>query len=182
LHDFRLNKIKTMKNLILNLAIVMALSSFHYPYKAVPDKAFLIAAAQGNIAEIDAAKLALAQSASDSVKAFAQMMIADHTDAQTQLAALAQQQSVTLPDSADDAHRMFKQRLTMVTGKSFDSAYMQSQVQDHIKTVALFEQEIQNGLDQQDKDFASKLLPKLRMHLQHAQNVAQSSAMQAPQQ
>ena len=155
--------------------MLLALTSFHYPYKADADKAFMIKAAQGNFAEIDAAKLALAQSSSDSIKAFAQMMISDHTDAQTQLAALAQQQGVTLPDSTDDTHRLFAKRLMLVTGKTFDSAYMQSQVQDHIKTIALFQAEVSHGRNQQDKDFANKLLPKLQMHLQHAQTVAQNS-------
>ncbi|MBV9962724.1 MAG: DUF4142 domain-containing protein [Parafilimonas sp.] len=161
-----------MKRSALNLFILLVASAFHLPYKVEADKAFMIKATQSNLAEITAAKLALAQSQSDSVKAFAQMMIDDHTNAQTELAALAKSENVTLPDSTDDQHRMFAQRLMMVSGKTFDSAYMQSQVQDHVKAIALFTAEIQNGLDAQAKAYASKLLPKLQMHLQHAQNVA----------
>lgn len=82
----------------------------------------MIKITQSNLAEVDAAKLALQQSTSDSVKTFAQMMIDDHTSAQTELAFIAQQEGVTLPDSSDDAHRMFKQRLMMVQGNTFDSA------------------------------------------------------------
>ncbi len=52
----------------------------------------------------------------------------------------------------------------LVTGKSF--------VRDHVKTIALFQAEINNGLDAQTKAYASKLLPKLQMHLQHAQALA----------
>ena len=164
-----------MKKIILSLAITVALTSFHYPFKIEADKAFMIKATQGNLGEVDAAKLALQQSTSDSVKAFAQMMIDDHTSAQTELAAIAKNENVPLPDSTDDAHRMFKQRLMQVSGKTFDSAYMQAQVQDHVKTIAMFQAEAKNGLDAQTKAYANKLLPKLQMHLQHAQSVAQSS-------
>ncbi len=162
--------------------MMMALVSFTYPYKFVADKAFMIKATQGNLGEVDAAKLALQQSTSDSVKAFAQMMIDDHTSAQTELASIAQKEGVTLPDSTDDTHRLFAQRLMTVTGKSFDSAYMQSQVQDHVKTIAMFQAEASNGLDAQTKAYASKLLPKLQMHLQHAQSIAQSSTGSGMQQ
>jgi len=163
-----------MKHTILLVTVVLAASAFHSPYYYETDKAFMIKATQGNLAEVEAAKLALTQSTSDSVKAFAQMMIDDHTNAQTELASIAKNESVTLPDSTDDQHRMFAQRLMQVSGKSFDSAYMQSQVQDHVKTIALFNAEIQNGRDAQTKAYAIKLLPKLQMHLQHAQKVAGS--------
>lgn len=161
-----------MKKTILSLVIVSALCSFHLRYKAETDKLFMVTATQNNLAEIDVARLALTQSASDSIKAFAQMMIDDHTAAQTELASLAQQKGVTLPDSTDATHRTFKQRLMLVSGNSFDSAYIQSQVKDHEQTIALFQAEVTNGTDVQVKDYANKLLPKLQMHLQHAQNLA----------
>jgi len=166
-----------MKKAILLFTLVAALTSFRYS-SAIADKAFMIKATQGNLAEVAAAKLALAQSTSDSVKAFAQMMIDDHTNAQTELASIAKSENVTLPDSTDDQHRMFAQRLMLVSGKSFDSAYMAAQVQDHIKTIALFQAEINNGMDAQTKAYANKLLPKLQMHLQHAQSIAQNNIQQ----
>ena len=166
-----------MKKAILLFTLVAALTSFRYS-SAIADKAFMIKATQGNLAEVAAAKLALAQSSSDSVKAFAQMMIDDHTNAQTELASIAKSENVTLPDSTDDQHRMFAQRLMLVSGKSFDSAYMAAQVQDHIKTIALFQAEINNGMDAQTKAYANKLLPKLQMHLQHAQSIAQNNIQQ----
>ena len=80
-----------MKKLIYLCTVLIALTSFHYPFKLEADKAFMIKATQGNLAEVDAAKLALAQSTSDSIKSFAQMMVDDHTNAQAELASLAKQ-------------------------------------------------------------------------------------------
>ncbi len=161
-----------MKTLVLSILIMAALSSFYNPVKTDTDKGFMVKAAQNNMAEIDAAKLALQKSTSGSIKSFAQMMIEDHTAALNELKTLAQQKSVMLPDSTDDTHRLFAQRLMLVSGSSFDSAYMQAQVRDHVATIAVFQAEVSNGIDAQAKAYANKLLPKLQMHLQHAQNVA----------
>ena len=146
------------------------------------DVSFLNAASRANTTEIKFGMLAVDSAQDPAIKSFAQMMIDDHTNAQTELAALAKNQGITLPDSTDDEHRMFKQRLMLVSGNSFDSAYIQSQVRDHVKTIALFQAEIKNGLDAQTKAYASKLLPKLQMHLQHAQALASNMGMRNMQQ
>jgi putative membrane protein len=161
-----------MKKLISLCTFFIALCAF--TFKVETDKAFMITATQNNLAEIEVAKVALEKSTSDSVKAFAKMMIDDHSAAQSELASLAQSKGVALPDSTDDAHRMFKQRLMMVSGNSFDSAYLQSQVQDHLKTIDLFQGEVDKGIDPQLKAYAGKLLPKIQMHLQHVQGLVQN--------
>ncbi len=162
------------KQIVSFIILVVAFSSFRSPVAADADKAFLIKVAQSNLAEIGAAKLALAQSTADSIKTFAQMMIDEHTKAQANLSALAQKQNVTLPDSTDVEHRMFSQRLQMLQGASFDSAYVQSQVRDHVKAIALFKAEKDNGKNAEDKAFATQLLPSLQMHLDHAYILAGS--------
>ena len=165
-------KKNSMKKLIYVCCIMAAFTAFRYPFTADADKGFMYKATQSNLAEIDAAKLALATTQSDSIKGYAQMMINDHTQAQTELAAMAQQQGVTLPDSTDDMHRMFKQRLMLVTGSTFDSAYLQAQVKDHVATIALFQSEVDHGMNADCKAWAAKKLPTLNMHLQHVQGLA----------
>ena len=53
---------------------------------------------------------------------------------------------------------------------------------DHIETIALFQAETTNGMDAQTKAYATKLLPKLQMHLQHAQSLASNMGMSNMQQ
>ena len=160
-----------MKKLIYAGCLFAALTSFKSPLAIDTDKGFMFKATQSNLAEVGVAKLALDKSTSDSVKSFAQMMIDDHTQAQAELAALASRQGVTLPDSTDDVHMMFKKRLMLASGSSFDSAYLQSQVKDHVATIALFQSEVNQGHNAECKAYASKLLPKLNMHLQHVQSM-----------
>src|SRR3954470_14322154 len=63
------------------------------------DSSFVLQAGMGNTAEIDAANLALTKSTDSSILNFANMMIADHTTAQTNLKTVAAKYGLTAPDS-----------------------------------------------------------------------------------
>jgi putative membrane protein len=56
-------------------------------------------------------------------------------------------------------------------GFPFDTAYMNSQIKDHQKAIALFETEISNGKDQELKDYARKYLPYIQMHHHTADSI-----------
>jgi putative membrane protein len=62
--------------------------------------------AHSNLAEIETGKLALEKSQSPEVKKFAQQMIDDHTQAQTELQKLAQTKGVELPSKPDKKWRL----------------------------------------------------------------------------
>ena len=143
-----------MKRTIGTLCVVLALCAFIKPQSA-PDTTFMQKAAQGNMAEIDAANMALQKSTSDSIKAL------------NDLKALASSKGVTLPDSTDELHKTAAKQLAMQSGSAFDKTYLQGQVRDHQATIALFQEEAGHGQDADTKAFAAKLLPTLKMHLQH---------------
>jgi putative membrane protein len=54
---------------------------------------------------------------------------------------------------------------------SFDTAYINSQVKDHQAAVNLFQSEISAGATQSVKDYASKYLPHIQMHLNMADSI-----------
>jgi putative membrane protein len=138
------------------------------------DRTFMEQAAYGNLAEIGAGQLASTKATNASVKMFGQMMVSDHSTAQTELEGLASGRGVDLPDQPDPPHQALMQRLMTLQGLAFDTAYMNSQVMDHQNTVALFEQEISNGRDPQIIQYANKYLPHIRMHLQKADSLARA--------
>ena len=166
-----------MKRTISALCMLLALCAFIKPNSAAPDTTFMEKAAQGNIAEINAANMALQKSTSDSVKAFAQMMIDDHTKALTDLKALASSKGVQLPDSTDELHKTAAKQLSMLQGAEFDKTYLQGQVRDHQATIALFQEEAGHGEDAQTKAFAAKTLPTLMMHLEHVTAITKKMQM-----
>lgn len=132
------------------------------------DKNFMTMGAYGNRNEIDFAQMALTMATDDSVKIFAQTMIDDHGMAMSELDSIANMFSFTLPTTIDSIHGVTKTRLMGLSGHEFDTAYINSQVQDHIDAINLFQNEINSGNNVSIKSFAVKTLPHLQMHKETA--------------
>lgn len=128
------------------------------------DRNFMTQAAYGNLAEVDAGTLASTKGTNDSVKIFGMMMVMDHQKAFNTLDSLAKTKGVTVPSTIDSEHVALRQRLTSLSGRSFDTAYMNSQVKDHLKTITLFQAQSSGGTDQSTRDYANKFLPAIQMH------------------
>ena len=144
---------------------LILLCCFLLAFMRFADQTFFNQASQANLAEIAAGKLA-EEKGNAKVKSLGKQMVADHTTAQNELVALAKKESITIPMSPDAEHSQALADLGKLSGKSFDSAYIASQLADHKTAVALFSEESVNGSDPGAKAFATKYLPKLKMHLQ----------------
>ena len=138
---------------------------------SVAEKKFATEASQGGVAEVEMGQLALQKATSPEVKQFAQRMVSDHTQANQELMLLAKSEGMDLPSQVDAKHKSAMERLQGMNGSAFDTAYMQSMVQDHERDVADFQKEAQSGSDSGLKAFAQKYLPVLQQHLQMAQSV-----------
>jgi putative membrane protein len=145
------------------------------------DRTVIHQLAIGNAAEIELGKLAQQKAQGQPVKGFAEIMVRDHEAAGKRLADLAEAASLPLPSGLDDEHRAMREHLDKLTGTAFDVAYIQGQIQDHQKTLHLLEHEIGSGQDQTLREFAANTLPKIRQHLQMAQDLALIVTSQAPQ-
>ncbi|CAN5832010.1 hypothetical protein BH24ACI1_BH24ACI1_19870 [soil metagenome] len=126
---------------------------------------FMMEAARGGMAEVELSKLATTKAQNPEVKKFAQQMIQDHTNANTELKQLAGKKNVTLPTELDAEHKALKDSLSSLSGAAFDKAYINAMVSDHEKTVNLFKTQADSGTDADAKAFATKTLPKLQGHL-----------------
>jgi len=157
----------------LPLALMAAgLLSFAVPASAAlssADREFVQEAASGGMAEVQAAQLAQQRANSQQVKDFASRMITDHTQANTELQQIAQQESITLPSQPTGKDAAAAKKLSGLNGAAFDKAYSQDQLSDHQQVVALFRKEAGSGQDPALKAFAQKTLPILQQHLQMAQ-------------
>jgi len=136
------------------------------------DSAFLKDASEANNAEVEASKIAVAQSGSADVKTFAQLMIDDHTKAEGELTGLAGQKGVKVSDKPSMAQRASIELLSKRKGSSFDQHYAESiGVKAHQDTIKLFQKEADKGDDADVKAWAAKMLPALTHHLELAQNL-----------
>jgi putative membrane protein len=121
--------------------------------------------------EIESSKLALTKSSNPDVKAFAQQMIDDHTQASQDLAVAAKPSGAQPADALDDKHQKKLDKLNDLSGKKFDKEYISCQTKAHKKAVSLFSDYAKSGDDASLKDFASKTLPTLQGHLDHVKKL-----------
>jgi putative membrane protein len=161
-----------MSRLVRNTALTLLLTAACHNAFAAQDDDFVEDASAKGVAEVEAGKLAEEKGVAADVKAFAAMMVKDHTAANAELKNLADSKKLEVSDSAmllDKAKAMI---LELRNAKSFDQAYANNQVKAHEATIALFEEQIKDGKDAELKAFATQTLPKLQGHLEHAKKLA----------
>lgn len=134
------------------------------------DTNFAVRAAQGGMAEVKLAALAMQKSKNPMVLAFARRMSADHTKNNAQLASIVKAEGMMPPSDVGAANNAVMARLQGLSGAAFDSAYLKSQVTAHQQMLALMEQEASSGKDSQLVAFAQQTAPVVQQHLALAQS------------
>jgi putative membrane protein len=135
------------------------------------DQDFVLKASEANLAEIELGELAASQATAPAVKAFGEMMVAEHQLALDELDSIAGRKNASMTRELNAEHQQVKATLTGMTGYTFDSAYMHSQVKDHEKTIALFQTQISAGVDPDVTAYATKYLPHIQMHHHKADSI-----------
>jgi putative membrane protein len=143
------------------------------------DSSFFNNAAEGGIAEVDAGQLAQQKAGNPELKDFGAMMVKDHGAANAKLQAIAASQNVKLPSSASIMQIASNKELQMMSGESFDNAYIKDQIKAHEDTMELFKKEIATGKDPQARDFARATLPTVQAHLAKIKQIAASAGVSA---
>ena len=134
-------------------------------------QAFVDTAAASDMFEIEAAKLAQAQGASDKVKAFAAMMIKDHTASSDKLKeAAAKADGVTVAPALTDKQKMDLDALRNA-GDQFDTLYAQGQVAAHTEALTLLQGYAANGTGDSLRGFALDVSPIVQHHLDEAKKL-----------
>jgi putative membrane protein len=133
------------------------------------DHSFIVNAARSNLAEIATGRIALRESDTAGVRAFARRMIADHTKAQADLTRVAREWDTTVPRRPSPQQRQEAARLERLSGAAFDRTYLRRQVVAHRKTLGLCLLEINGGQVADVRDYAARTAPVVRMHLDMAQ-------------
>jgi putative membrane protein len=136
------------------------------------DRAFLRNAAEINMSEVVLGQFAQQKTSAEPVRAFAQRMITDHSNAQQKLRDLAAREDVVLPDLWNTKDVALYSRLAKLSGTEFDHAYIDAMVQGHTQAVQLFKMESKAAASPALRTFASQTLPMLEAHLKLAHQTA----------
>jgi predicted outer membrane protein len=139
------------------------------------DKTLFDSVAKANLAEIATGKLAMQKAQSPSVKQFGQHMVDEHSALLQEGGALAQAKGIPVPSSPDLKHQVAMKKLELMSGESFDRAYMDQMVKDHIETLDLLKETVAQAADPQLKAQAEKAIPHVQQHLALAKQLAAST-------
>jgi putative membrane protein len=140
-------------------------------YGKTSDDTFMMKAASAGMEEVALGKLAVEKASSDEVKKFGQRMVDDHSKAGEELKILAQNKHITLPSETDPRGKATYDRLSKLTGASFDRAYMQTMAAGHRQALNDFRMETKMGKDADVKGWAAKTLPTIEAHVKMVQSV-----------
>ena len=138
------------------------------------DKAFIIDAAIGNLAEVEMGKLAQENAASQEAKDFGARLMADHDKAYKELERITGPYGVMLPTKVDAEHQKHCDMLKAKKGAEFDASFAKHMVEGHQKVIAMFKAEAKSGTAPELKEYATATLPTLEEHLKVAQNLAKT--------
>jgi len=135
------------------------------------DQAFAMEAASSGLAEVQLGKTGVDRASRPEVKRLAQRIVEDHTKANQELARIAEQKDIDVPDEAGDVHQDVAELFSKLEGAEFDREYLLHHVMDHEKGVAQYAAQANMGQDPELKAFAARHLPVLREHLQMARDL-----------
>ena len=134
---------------------------------------FAMAAAQSDEYEVQAARDALGQSQTPRIRAFAQMMIEDHTRAANQLRQAVMASGLPPPPPAMSGDQaMMLSALQSLRGSAFDEAYSRQQVLAHRQALAVEQSYAGAGADANLRAAAQADVPMVRHHLDMATQLA----------
>jgi len=106
------------------------------------------------------------------VKAFAETLVTDHTQANAELTALAATKGVELSAVIDPKNADKFQDLEKATKADFDKEFLAATISAHKKCVSNFEEAAKDAKNSDVKMWAEKMLPTLKAHLATATELA----------
>jgi len=135
------------------------------------------------LAQVELGKLASERAMDADVKAFAQMMVRDHSRANDELSKIASQLNIQVPTQLDPLHRDLVDRLSKVKGAEFDREYMAAMVKAHEDAAGLLRSFTSGDRpigtsgrargEQSLMEWAMKMMATVERHLERARQIQQ---------
>jgi putative membrane protein len=129
------------------------------------DQAFISQAAYSGQAEVALGELAVANSRSNRVREFGQMMVDQHGQVNEELAVLAGSKGVVPPSAPDPGRQAVANVLGGMSGSEFDREYLAQQMAEHQVALTLFQVEAESSPDPDLRAFAAKHAPDIQEHI-----------------
>ena len=133
------------------------------------DTYFVTQTSLGTPFQVDAGRVAEAESTNQAIRDYADLMVSSHITVNNALEAILKNRAATLPPTLLKAsYATMISTLKHEQGKWLDADYVRGQVNYQYANAALYKYEIANGTDPDLKAFARQTLPKIEDHLERA--------------
>lgn len=136
-------------------------------------KDFIERAAKMNLAEIEIGKLALEQTDSSEIRAYARKMIVAHASSNRELRIIATQKKIDVETEESVETKVKSFILAQREGEPFDEAYVNNQIKSHNNAIALYT-EAADSSDSDVRRFSISTLPILKHHLKMIKALAKT--------
>lgn len=138
------------------------------------DKDFVTQASLSDYTEITFSQLAVQKASNSKVKAYAQKMISDHNQLETEMKPVADKLGVTPATALDSQHQQLYDQLNQLSGADFDKQYMSDMDTDHHKSLDAFKAEESSTQDKQLKPIVKKGEKVVAMHTEMADKMSKT--------
>jgi putative membrane protein len=168
-----------LRHLITAGTVCLALGPVKAEEKAMhlskADKAFVMEAYAGGLAEIRFGRLAKTKATEPEAKTLAERLIEDHRKANEELKKMAEAKGIATPtEPGAEAQAVYKM-LEKKEGSQFDKNFAENAVKDHKKDISAFEKIAKETKDEDLKAFVEKTVPVLKEHLALAKSAENKS-------
>ncbi len=136
-------------------------------------ESFVSAAAISDMYEVQAGEIAAKKARAPEIKAFAEMMVKDHTATSAKLKEVLAQNNIALtPPAALDARRKgMIDNLDAASAEDFDEVYLDQQVAAHQEALSFMRSYADDGENAALKKLAADTAPKIQQHLDEARRL-----------
>jgi putative membrane protein len=166
-----IRRVIAMAGAVLLVGVVNAGTSTAQQQFSEQDRQFLMQNTQTNLAEISLGEVAQQQATRAEVRDYAEMLVADHQRVLEQVRTLAERVGMDLPDSPNEMQLRHAEEVKSHSAEGFDEAYLNVQVEGHMKSVSNTETEISSGSSPEVIELANTYLPIAQRHLAGARQL-----------
>src|SRR5690606_33993406 len=162
-----------MKKYLRWTVIILGIITFMSFGQENAEKSFLSKAILANQYEIALAQQAGERSSSESVKAYAQMLIDDHQKVAKDLQKYAEAKGWTVSTDLGATHQDLLNSLAGTDSSTYDQAFKDAAITSHEEAIAMYEAAQGNNAitDESLKTWIATTLPSLKTHLGKAQGL-----------
>jgi putative membrane protein len=147
--------------------------------QVMQDHEFVRAALQGGMAEVELGQLAEQKGASADVRQFGQKMVNDHTQLNNLMKQVAAKTQTREPKGISKKDKKLYARLSTLSGKQFDDAYIKVMLKDHKDDLDSFRREATDSQNPAIQQAASEGAQMISGHLQLIKSIARNDGVKS---